>query len=74
MCESIRAEIRVLWDAYYRHHYWVLSGTKSLLDGTVLAVPTDKRPMARQAKDALAEVNARRHLLGLTSIRVQGLN
>lgn len=33
----LRACMQVRWDAFRRSHYWVLSGTCTVLDGTVLA-------------------------------------
>jgi hypothetical protein len=66
---QIRGQIRVVWDAFYRSHYWVLSGTRTVLDGTVLATNCG-RPFSEQACEHLAELNRRRSELGLQLIDV----
>lgn len=73
MTFSVMAEIRVVWDAYYCSRYWVLSGTHSVLDGTVMAVQADRLTFEEQARLSLATLNARRRELGLPTIRVSGL-
>lgn len=73
MSAALSADIRVVWDAFYRSHYWVLSGTHSVLDGTVMAVPNDRRPFHKQAKDNLEALNERRAELGLPAIAIAGL-
>ncbi len=73
MSSEIEAHIRLVWDAYYRSHYWVLSGTKTVLDGTVLAVRNDPRSFEEQARSHLAELNERRAEIGLLAISVAEL-
>lgn len=73
MSVTTTAQIRVAWDSYARSHYWVLSGTSSLLDGTVLAIPEDRRPFREQAASNIAAINARRFELGRSPICIAGI-
>ncbi len=65
----LRARLQMRWDAYRRSHYWVLSGTCTVLDGTVLATEGGQ-PIDEQARFHLAELNRRRSELGLKLIIV----
>ncbi len=58
------------WDSYDQRHYLALRGTKSALDGTVMATPCDSRPWDQQVRENLQELNARRRNLGLEEIKL----
>jgi len=63
----IRGRLRVMWDASRQSRYWVLSGTRTALDGTVLATKCGP-PYNEQARSHLADINRRRSELGLKPI------
>ncbi len=65
----LRACMQMRWDAFRRSHCWVLSGTCTVLDGTVVATEGGQ-PFDEQARFHLAEMNRRRAELGLPLIIV----
>lgn len=69
--EAIYGTTRRAWDPFEKMPYQVLSGTKTALDGTVLATSHDGRQFPDQVADSLAILNVERRRLGLLPVEVK---
>ncbi len=66
----LSGRVRQRWCSYERSHVWLLAGTGTVLDGTVLATPLQAAPFPEQTRQSIATINQRRGVLGLCSLQL----